>query len=68
MEGDGCSILDDCMNWAIPQAYDNVDLHLLQDSPTEAHWECVAYYDNAGGDYYDIPNPNVLLAYGYDVE
>ncbi|CZR56367.1 uncharacterized protein PAC_06255 [Phialocephala subalpina] len=63
-----CNVLNNCMEWAIPQAYDNVDLHLLRDSPTSAHWECIAYYDNAGGDYYNVANPAVILALGYDVE
>ncbi|KUJ17739.1 uncharacterized protein LY89DRAFT_60614 [Mollisia scopiformis] len=63
-----CGYLNACMNWAIPQAYDNVDFHLLQDTADTAHWECVAYYDNAGGNYFDVTNYNVLLAYGYDVE
>jgi hypothetical protein len=68
MLASSCSYLNACMNWAIPQAYDNVDFHLIQDSPSQAHWQCVAYYDNAGGNYFNVPNPNVILAYGYDVE
>lgn len=68
MQDVSCSILDDCLNWADAQEYGNVDLHLLQDSPSEAHWECVAYCYNAGGDYFDITNVNVLLAFGYDFD
>ncbi|KAF8847535.1 hypothetical protein BDZ45DRAFT_779767 [Acephala macrosclerotiorum] len=66
--GASCSTLNACMDWAIPQAYDNVDFHLVKDGPGTAHWECVAYYDNAGGNYFNVPNPNIILAYGYDVQ
>jgi hypothetical protein len=61
------------MNWAIPQAYDNVDFHLVKDSPSTdspstASWHGVAYYDQVGGDNFDIPNLNIILAYGHDIE
>ncbi|KUJ06927.1 uncharacterized protein LY89DRAFT_726064 [Mollisia scopiformis] len=66
MQDVSCSILDDCTNWAYGQYYENIDLHLLQDSPSEAHWGCVAYYSKAQGNYFDVQNANVLLAFGYD--
>ncbi|KAE8446577.1 hypothetical protein EG329_011909 [Mollisiaceae sp. DMI_Dod_QoI] len=63
-----CTTLNDCMSWAVafPGSYLNVDLHLLDDGGGIAHWECVAYWNNAEGNYFGTVNDNVLVAMGYD--
>ncbi|CZR62986.1 uncharacterized protein PAC_12883 [Phialocephala subalpina] len=65
-----CSSLIDCMDWAFKTngMYKNLDFHLLRDSSMQGHWECVGYFGIAQGDYFTVPNPNVLMAYGYDWE
>lgn len=63
-----CTYLNACLEWAIAQAYDNVDFHLVDDGAGLGHWRCVAYYDNAGGNYFDVVDGSVILAMGYDVD
>jgi hypothetical protein len=46
-------------------SYYSFDLHYLASTQ---EWECVSYFDpNTAPSYYNVPNPDVMIAYGYSL-
>jgi hypothetical protein len=64
---DPCTAIQTCTqdSYADPDAYYSFDLHYL--ASTE-EWECVSYFDpNISPSYFNVPNPDILIAYGYSL-
>jgi len=64
---DPCTAIQGCAQNSVhdPGAYYSFDLHYLASTQ---EWECVSYYDqNTAPSYYNVSNPDVVIAYGYSI-
>ena len=63
-----CEAVQSCADFTFnqPDIYESFALYFLE---AENEWSCVAYFDsNTNGSYFNVPNDDVEVAYGYSLE